>query len=359
MPKLGENKTEDKQKRIFVSQTLFPNLPLESALRISQALWDNFAGKGAAPHDVAIALGVSPTSGGWRNLCGTSIAYGLTEGGYNAKEIFLTDLGRKLVAPTEEGDVRNAKVAAILRPKLSKAFFEKYDRAKFPQDQIAQNVLVSLGLPKERTMDAVEILKTNGSYAGIIRETPTGQFVALDTPSISEKAKEIGKIEQEVNSISDPDVSGSGTREDNPSPPKTNRVYISHGKNRSVVEQVKEILRFGKFEPVVSVEKGATAVPVPEKVFDDMRLCSAGVIHVMKEGEYLDPQGTEHPHINDNVLIEIGAAMALYGKNFVLLVQKGTALPSNLQGLYRIEYEGDKLDYNATMQLLKTFNEFK
>jgi predicted nucleotide-binding protein len=51
--------------------------------------------------------------------------------------------------------------------------------------------------------------------------------------------------------------------------------------------------------------------------------------------------------------------MALYDKNFILLVHKGVPLPSNLQGLYRCEYEGDKLDYEATMKLLKTFNEFK
>ena len=68
---------------------------------------------------------------------------------------------------------------------------------------------------------------------------------------------------------------------------------------------------------------------------------------------------TKHIHINPNVLIEIGAAMALYDKNFVLLVQKGVQLPSNLQGLYRCEYEGEMLDYQSTMKLLKTFNEFK
>ena len=62
--------------------------------------------------------------------------------------------------------------------------------------------------------------------------------------------------------------------------------------------------------------------------------------------------------LNENVLIEISAAIALYRKRFVLLVEKGVKLPSNLQGLYRCEYEGDQLDYAATMKLLKTFNEF-
>jgi predicted nucleotide-binding protein len=59
------------------------------------------------------------------------------------------------------------------------------------------------------------------------------------------------------------------------------------------------------------------------------------------------------------VLIEIGAAMALYGRRFILLVEKGATLPSNLQGLYEVRYEGEKLDYDATMRLLKAFNDFR
>lgn len=51
--------------------------------------------------------------------------------------------------------------------------------------------------------------------------------------------------------------------------------------------------------------------------------------------------------------------MALYGKKVVLLVEKGVTLPSNLQGLYRCDLEGDRLDYEATMKLLKTFSQFR
>lgn len=51
--------------------------------------------------------------------------------------------------------------------------------------------------------------------------------------------------------------------------------------------------------------------------------------------------------------------MMRYGRNFILLVEEGTALPSNLQGLYEVRYPGDELDYPATMKLLKAFNEFK
>src|SRR5829696_8640466 len=169
--------------RSRVSQADFPNNTLEQAVRIAQAIWDNFAGKGGAPHQIAMAIGMSPTSGTWRNLCGSAIAYGLTEGGYNAQQIVLTDLGRKAIAPAEEGDDAAALHEAALRPRVMRDFFSKYDRAKFPRDNIAQNVLVDLGLPKDRTTDALETIKAIGRQVGIIVDTKTGPFVALNASS--------------------------------------------------------------------------------------------------------------------------------------------------------------------------------
>jgi predicted nucleotide-binding protein len=217
----------------------------------------------------------------------------------------------------------------------------------------------------------------NGRYAGVIRDTPTGLFVNLDSPGVPAPAATQAIFEHNVEEEpAAAQKSGAGTpnaRENVPTTvlqlppipgapsfdPKTNRVFITHGKQRAPVTQIKELLVFGSFEPVVSIERESTAIPVPEKVFEDMRSCGAGVIHVGGEGKYLDRDGTEHTKINDNVLIEIGAAMALYGKKVVLLVEKGITLPSNLQGLYRCELEGDRLDYEATMKLLKTFSQFR
>jgi predicted nucleotide-binding protein len=359
--------SETKTKRSYVTQSDFPATTLAKALRIPAALWENFAGKGGAPYDVALALDMSPTSDKWRVLCGASLAYGLTDGGYHAKEVVLTELGRRCVAPETEGDETRARAEALLRPKLMEAFLKKYNHAKFPQENIAENVLVGFGLPKDRAHVAVAVIKENGAFTGILRDTKTGPFVALDTPVTQPQGDEENlarEVESRPEDLSVEEMAArvAGATQTPPAivpPESTNRVFISHGKNRQIVDQLKELLVFGKFLPVVSVEKEATSIPVPDKVFEDMRSCSAAVIHVSQEGELLDTAGNKHVQLNENVLIEIGAAIALYGKNFVLLVQKGVTLPTNLQGLYRCDYEGDKLDYDATMKLLKTFNQFR
>lgn len=362
---------EKLQKRAKVSQTEIPRESLAKALAIAETIWENFAGRGAAPHDIALAMDLSPTSGGWRNLCGTSIAYGLTEGGYNANSIELTPLGRSIVAPTSEGEDLAAKVEAILKPRVLGEFFRRYDKAKFPKENIAENVLISLGVPKERAADAVELVRENGIYAGVLKDTKTGLFVALNSPQNAQQPSKNTPPETETfdeeNDADQSNIVDFARRLSGESAPKipvitedkNSNVFISHGKNKKIVEQLKELLTFGKFNPIVSVEKDTASIPVPEKVFEDMRQCYAAVIHVGKEGDLLDSEGNVHTRLNENVLIEIGAAIALYKKRFVLLVEQGVKLPSNLQGLYRCEYEGNQLDYAATMKLLKTFNDFR
>ena len=51
--------------------------------------------------------------------------------------------------------------------------------------------------------------------------------------------------------------------------------------------------------------------------------------------------------------------MALYGKRFIVLVDAGFDLPSNLQGLYEVRYEGDELGHEATLQLMEAIRDIK
>jgi predicted nucleotide-binding protein len=362
-------------KRTYFKQADFPQTTLQQAQKIASMIVDNFAGDGGSPPDIALALGISPTSSAWPALAGASIAYGLTDGGVNADSLKLTSLGRRLVAPEQSGEDLVARREAILKPRILKEFFGRYRRAKLPNDTIAANVLKGLNLPGDRVQSALEIIKANGRYAGIIRETPTGPFVNLDSPGVPAPTATPALPEHDT-ALADPatcDTDGSrqpaatsqtlaqpvATQHAPSLDGKLNRVFISHGKQKAIVAQIKELLAFGNFDPVVSVERESTAIPVPEKVFEDMRSCGAGVIHVGGEGKYLDKEGNEHTKLNDNVLIEIGAAMALYGKKVILLVERGVTLPSNLQGLYRCDFEGDRLEYESTMKLLKTFSQFR
>ena len=57
--------------------------------------------------------------------------------------------------------------------------------------------------------------------------------------------------------------------------------------------------------------------------------------------------------INTNVLIEIGAAFVLYDQGVILLWDKRLKVPSNLQGLYRVEFESNELSFSIGTRLAK------
>ena len=161
--------TPKTERRATLSQSDIPAFPIEKALAIAKAIGDNYAYKPATPLDVASALGVVPTTGNFRMLTGASLAYGLTVGGYNAGEITITALGLRIVRPlSDDGDVDRAKKEAVLLPKLVGDFLRKYDGAALPKAEIAQNVLLTLGVPSERCKDALELILENAKSVDAI-----------------------------------------------------------------------------------------------------------------------------------------------------------------------------------------------
>jgi predicted nucleotide-binding protein len=136
-----------------------------------------------------------------------------------------------------------------------------------------------------------------------------------------------------------------------PAPAEKLRVFIAHGKNMAIVEQVETLLGFADIESEVAEEEETTAIPVPDKVFNAMRRCDAGIIVVSKENG--------DTTVNQNVLIEIGAAFVLYERRVILVWDRSIDVPSNLQGLYRCEFEGDELSWNAGTSLMGAIQQFK
>lgn len=135
------------------------------------------------------------------------------------------------------------------------------------------------------------------------------------------------------------------------------KIFITHGKNMTLVDQVETMLGLGGFESEVAEDEETAAIPVPEKVFSAMRRCQAGIIIVSADEADKDNAGKYA--INQNVLIEIGAAFVLYDRKVVLVWDKRLPIPSNLQGLYRCEFEGAEFSWTAGMKLMKAIREFR
>jgi predicted nucleotide-binding protein len=140
-----------------------------------------------------------------------------------------------------------------------------------------------------------------------------------------------------------------------PAAPRSQRVFITRSDREKVLEHVKEFVASGQFEPVVARERGAAAGPLLYDLVKQMRGCDTAIIHVTG---IAPADADREPRISDDVLIEIGAAMALYGHEFVLLVEDAIELPPNLHGLRECRYSGDELSRPAMMRLLHAFKSF-
>jgi Predicted nucleotide-binding protein containing TIR-like domain len=132
------------------------------------------------------------------------------------------------------------------------------------------------------------------------------------------------------------------------------RVFITCRVGGKVLEQVKELVAFGQIEPIVFRRNETATAPLLSSLMEQMRGCDTAIVQV--DANMLPREAV--PRIEPDALIEIGAAMALYGRNFVLLVEDSVALPLNLRGLCECRYRGDELNMAAMMELLRAFSGF-
>ncbi len=367
-------------RRPGVPNKNFPSLSLERALELPRAIQDGASGLPVDRLTLSELIDKSPSSSVFLILVLASRAYSLTNGGKNADEFSLTPVGRQAVSDDDRERTDGIR-RAVLSVEPFTIALRAYDKKKVPQPAAFRSFLINqASVHADHAEQCMTQLLEDARLAGFLRNVKGSDWIDLQNPATapplvpaSQNGRgEEGEEEETLEDVLDEqDESGAAVVERTlaadeakrgatlkalTGPPK---VFITHGKNEQILQQLKELLTFGKFEPIIAKEHETVSKPVPDKVLEDMRLCEAAVIHVATEDRLLDEKGNEHHKINENVLIEIGAAMALYGRNFILLSPKGLHLPSNLQGLYRCEYEGDSLDYDATMKLLKAFNELE
>lgn len=365
-----ENKTIntddiDNKKQRKRSSKKYPKISLKKALKIAQSINDNNAGEPFNRLTLAKALNTTPSSSKFRTMITTSSKHGLTIGGYSAEKISLTELGRSIVQPTSEKEYLNSLKQALFNIPLFEKIFQKYNSNKLPEKEILENILHrEYNIPKETTEQCFNIIIKNATELEIIDKIQGKIYINLEKmltskePGDEEAKPEDLNLDQPQENNGVEDVKGN-TKEDvvNYQIENKPKVFIGHSKNKKILTQIKEILDFGQFNLVVAEDVETLAVPIPEKIFKLMRECNCAIINISADKKEKLPDETYK--INENVLIEIGASFLAYNQKVILLVDKRIELPSNLQGLYRCEYEGDELSWETAMKLQRALKEFR
>jgi predicted nucleotide-binding protein len=362
---------EESQKRTRVSQADIPAYSLDEAMRVPRAIVDHYNSKPTTPLKVAAAMKIGPNASQFKMLTGAAIAYGLTEGGAQSDLITLTPLCLRIVKPKVEGDDLIAKREAFLKPRVIGQFLRHYDGGAVPKVDIGQNVLSGdMGVPEQRAEAVFNMILDGAKPLGLITTIKDRLYVSLEGAGTGTSEDETYDPEEPIEELKEdpaaelPIKPPAAASTSTPAAPSVvdqanKRVFITHGKNQEFLDPIKKVISFGKYEAVVAQEKQSVSKPVPDKVMGLMRSCGAAIIHVDVEKTLKDSDGNEVQVLNPNVLTEIGAAMALYGRRFILLVKEGVKTPSNLQGLYEVRYSGEKLDANDAFKLLESMQDLQ
>lgn len=361
--------SEKEKKARKKSSLKYPKFSLLKSLVIAESIMDNNAGKPYDRLSLAESLSQSPGSSKFRTQIISSGKFGLTKGGYNAPKISLTPLAVSILKPKSEEEKENGLKKALFNVGFYKEIFNKYNNYKIPKKQLFKNILQrEFDIPQDATEQCYKLMIENAKDLGILKELSGSLYINLSSfesqeatvDDITEAIKEeIGDDEEEIIefAVREKPVIKKVISEVKVKKISKPKVFIAYSKNKKILDQIKEILEIGQFEPVIAEKVETAAIPIPEKIFGLMRKCECAIINISADEQEKISDGSYK--INQNVLIEIGASFLRYDKKVILLVDKRIELPSNLQGLNRCEYEGNELSWNTGIKLTKTLQSFR
>lgn len=344
----GNGKRQEASSASRKQQAKYPKYTLDEALEIPRAIQDKFAGKPMPPKTLAQACGASYGNSRWRVKLAASAQYGLTKGSYSGTSVSLTPRAESILKPKTPEERNRAMREAAREPVAMRAVYDHFDNGVIPGDQFFLNTLErDFNIPADQCEPFLAVLKANAGYA-YWRSARGDEEQPAVMPSEDERTSGSDELARQGEAVA---RAASG-------PESAPIVFLPHGENNGILDVLRTTMDVAGFGYEVAEDEETTALPVPTKIMESMRRCSAAIINVSADGREKRADGSFG--INQNVLIEIGCAFALYGQQrCILLWDTSVEVPSNLQGLYRCEYSGDSLSAAYLLRLQKAIAKFR
>lgn len=337
-------------RRARVSQSDVPRHDLAEALRVARAIEDHYAGSAVTPLDVATSLDSTPTSSWFRTVTGAAVAYGLTNGAVNSPQISLAPIGKRVVAPTDEGEADAALVEALQQPRVVRDFLRKYDQKKLPPQAIAVNVIAGMEVDKSAAERTLKIIVDSARFAGVLRSVKGQDYVDLrGGASTATDPAAGGRTELDDLDLDDGVGEEAAPADELPPPPPSvpagpKAIFVGHGKNLAPLKKLEKILSSFKIPYKVVVDEPNLGRPIPTKVKTVMKECGSAILIFTKDEQFFDKQSNEVWRPSQNVVFELGAASYEYDDRVVILKEKGIEFPTNFESIGWIEFEQDSLE---------------
>jgi hypothetical protein len=163
-----------------------PRQTLQSTLALASALHSTYAGMSATWDELCNQAGLGASTNNTKYVFWAAKAYGVINKEASGQVFTLSETGRKIVAPTYEGEDREGILKAVLTPTVLSKFYTDYNGHPIPGSAHLPNVLETrYGVPRDRVGEAMNIILENAEFAGIVEKMITGeQRIKLSAPSL-------------------------------------------------------------------------------------------------------------------------------------------------------------------------------
>lgn len=335
----------------------YPPLTLARALEVAGAIQHQASGMTVSRLTLAEMLDTTPTSSVLRNLVASSRFYGLTNGGINADEFSLTDLGNR--ATSEEPDTRDpALKEAVLNVQPYKTFFEMLNGKKVPGDRPMREFLMrDAEVDATHVEEVIESIRSDAQTAGLVRSVKGADYVdfsGVAAPPPSSEAEEeahadtLDELQQKLDEPPGMEE-GAGQRPpvDTRKRARPNAIFVGHGKNKKPREQLVKILNEYGIPYKVAEEEPNRGRPIPIKVKETMEECGAAILIFSADEELFDKDGNSVWRPSENVVNELGAASIMYDSRIIIFREETVNFATNYESIGYITFEHDDLTAKA------------
>lgn len=185
----------------------FPYMDLDAAIAVANGI-NSRVGGGTCQHDeLAVQLGLSPTSSGYRTRLSTARLFGLITS-TNGDGVRLTDLGAKVIDPSQ---TRQARTAAFLAVPLFKGLYDAYRGRVLPPAAALQREMVGMGVAPKQAERVRQVMERCAESAGFF-ESGRERLVmpAVVSAAVAPAAKSIEREQQAAPPDQNTQTNGGG-----------------------------------------------------------------------------------------------------------------------------------------------------
>jgi hypothetical protein len=187
-PRNGETNESQTGKRLQIASDDLPRRTLADAVELAKALNEQPGGV-ASFEELCIALKIGGSSTNSKYLLWAAVAYGIInkqEQPENAQSsetrYTLAETGSRILKPENDAEAKEAKIKALLTPKLLSRIYTDFNGKNIPTDEFFPNILERrYQIPTDRFEEVKGIILENAEFAGVLDKTGERPRIVLGT----------------------------------------------------------------------------------------------------------------------------------------------------------------------------------